>query len=113
MPASRPAPPGAARASVPAATPAAGTSHSRILWLLLAGLALAGAALWLRSSPWMREQALRGMELPAIEAAARRQPDDSRVQYYLAKRYYLDRRFPEARASYERAVRLEPRSGRA
>src|SRR5438046_6676182 len=113
MPASKPAPSSAARGTVPAANRAAGTSHVRLLWLALTGLALAAIAWWFRSSDWMHERILSGSDLPALQAAARRQPDDPLVAYTLAKRYYIERRFGDASTAYERAVRLAPRSARA
>jgi tetratricopeptide (TPR) repeat protein len=87
---------------------------SRRLWLLLcAGIALIGAAWWLRSSPRMREAILRGKDLPELEAAVRQNPNDGLARYYLAKRYYLNRRFEDARIAYEEVVRLDPNSARA
>jgi len=77
------------------------------------GLLLVGAAWWLRSSRWMREAVLRGQEIPELEAAVRERPDDALAQYYLAKRYYTNRRFSDARDAYEKAIHLEPDSARA
>jgi tetratricopeptide (TPR) repeat protein len=81
--------------------------------LLLAGLLLILAAGWLRSSAWLREPILRGKETAELEAAIRERPNDALVQYYLAKSYYLQRRFSRARDAYEAAARLDPRSPRA
>src|SRR5579884_104512 len=88
-------------------------SAFRLLPLLLVGLVLIGTAWGVRSSRWVRETALRGKDLPDLEAAVRARPDDALAQYYLAKRYYLERRFPEARDAYTAAVRLDPSSARA
>jgi tetratricopeptide (TPR) repeat protein len=85
----------------------------RLLILLSAGLALVGGALWLRSSARMRETILSGKEISELEAAVQAQPGDALAAYYLAKRYYLARRFRDARAAYESVVRLEPASARA
>lgn len=85
----------------------------RLLPLLLLGLALVSAALWLRSSSWMREAILRGKDLPELEAIVRDRPDDPIAQYYLAKRYYVSRRFSDARDAYERAVQHAPKWARA
>ena len=84
----------------------------RLLPLLLIGLALVGAAWWLRSSPYLREPILRGKDVAELEAAVRAQPNDTLARYYLAKRYYLQRRFALARDAYEAAARLDPRSAR-
>jgi tetratricopeptide (TPR) repeat protein len=95
------------------AKPAGGSALRRLLPLLLIGLALIGAALWLRSSPAMREAIYRGKDLPELEALVQANPRDSIAQYYLAKSYYLNRRFDAAQSAYEATIRLEPRSARA
>lgn len=96
-----------------AALPASARPASfRLLPLLLAGLVLVGAAWWLRSSPYLREPILKGKDVAELEAAVRARPDDALARYYLAKRYYLQRRFPEATAAYEAAARLDPDSAR-
>jgi tetratricopeptide (TPR) repeat protein len=99
--------PGAGRSG-----PSAVRRPSRLLVLLLAGGALVGGAAWLRSTPWLREPLLRGRTVPELEAAVRSRPDDALARYYLAKGYYLSRRFPEAREAYEAAARRDPGSAR-
>jgi tetratricopeptide (TPR) repeat protein len=84
----------------------------RLLLLCIVGPVLIGAALWLRSSSYLRETILRSKDLPELEAAVRQNPNDSIAQYYLAKRYYLSRRFDAARTAYNAAERLEPKSAR-
>jgi tetratricopeptide (TPR) repeat protein len=84
-----------------------------LLPLILIGLALVGAAWWLRSSPYLREPILRGKDLPELEALVQSAPGDALARYHLAKRYYLERRFDEAVTAYEAAVRLEPKAARA
>src|SRR5947207_7621675 len=88
-------------------------SSFRLVTLLLVGFLLVGAAWWLRSSPWLHDSFLRNKSLPELEALVRQQPEDALAQYYLAKGYYLNRRFSEARAAYEEAVRLDRNSARA
>src|SRR5438094_10583940 len=88
-------------------------SSFRLVTLLLVGLRLVGASWWLRSSRWLHDSVLRGKDLPELEALVRQQPEDALAQYYLAKSYYLNRRFSEARAAYDEAVRLDRNSARA
>jgi tetratricopeptide (TPR) repeat protein len=85
----------------------------RLLPLLLVGLLLIGAAWWFRSSSWMREAILRGKDLSELEAIVRQHPDDAIAQYYLAKRYFLNHQFVDARTAYEATTRLDPNSARA
>ena len=65
---------------------------------------LIGAGWAVRASPWARETSLRGKSLPELEEAARRDPQDSLAQYYLAKGYYLSARFGEAFAAASREL---------
>src|SRR5579884_2575662 len=88
-------------------------SAFRLLPLLLVGLVLIGTAWAVRSSRSVLDTALRGTDLPHMEAAVRARPDDALGQYYLGKRYYLERRFREARDAYTAAVRLGPSSASA
>lgn len=81
--------------------------------LAVVGLALISLAWWLSSSPWVRDYILRGKDTPALEAIVAEHPDDALAHYHLAKRYYLDRRFSDASATYREAIRLEPRDARA
>ncbi len=105
--------PNASPESKRAPVPAARVFSIRLALLLLLGVVLVGGAVWLRSSRSMREAILRGKDLPELEAMVRSRPDDALAQYYLAKRYYLSRRFADASAAYEATVHLEPDSARA
>lgn len=96
-----------------AAAPAKRAVPFRLIGLLLLGLALIIGAVSLRSSSGMRETILRGKDLPELEAEVRARPDDALAQYYLAKSYYLNRRFSDAHTAYEAALRLDPHSTRA
>jgi tetratricopeptide (TPR) repeat protein len=88
-------------------------SSRRLYWLLGMAIVLIAGALWLRSSRPVRDYLLRNQDLPQLEAAVRRQPDDVVAQYYLGKQYYLSQRFSEARSAYQEAVRLDPNWARA
>lgn len=99
------------RGSPPRKTPK--PSALRLPLLLALGITLVGGAVWLRSSPLLREPILRGKDVRQLEAAVRAQPNDALAQYYLAKSYYLQHRFAEAQDAYEEAIRLDPRSARA
>lgn len=87
--------------------------RARLPFLLLTGILLIGAALGLRSSPWIREHLVRGKTLLQLEAEARRDPEDSITRYALAKQYYLARRFSDAEDAYRAVLAREPRSARA
>lgn len=95
------------------ATHTARAGRSPLYWVLPLGLVLIGAGWAVRASPWARETGLRGKSLPELEEAARRDPQDSLAQYYLAKGYYLSARFGDARRAYQSAVELDPTSARA
>src|SRR5947209_5400790 len=85
----------------------------RVFWLVLLGAVLCGAAIWFRLSRPVRDTMLRGKEIPELEAAVREAPADPLPRYYLAKKYYLQRRFVEARDAYAEVARLEPGNVRA
>ncbi len=85
----------------------------RVLPLLLVGLALIGGAWALRSSAWLHGYILRGKDVAELEAAVRQDPNDSLARYSLAKRYYLQGRFSDARDAYQEAIRLDPRNAEA
>lgn len=97
---------------IKAVRPARG-SRERLPLVLLVGVLLVGAALWLRSSSWMREQLVRGKTVPELEAAVRADPRDDVSRYALAKRYYTSQRFAEAEAAYRDVIQREPRSARS
>src|SRR5262249_31457225 len=86
---------------------------SRFIVIGIAGIVLISAPIAFRSSRWLRELTLRGMDLPQLETAASNAPNDALIRYYLAKRYYIERKYPEARAAYEETVRLAPDDSRA
>lgn len=92
---------------------AARPSPKRLILLLLVGIVLVGIAWGVRSNRALREYILRSKDLPELEALARSHPDDTLAQYYLAKQYYLHRRFADAKTAYETAVRLDPDWARA
>nr|CAA9213021.1 hypothetical protein AVDCRST_MAG63-70 [uncultured Armatimonadetes bacterium] len=100
---------------VPQQTGASATRRapSRLLALIVIGLVLVIAAWGVRSSRWMRDPILAGKGIPELEASVRDRPGDPLAQYHLAKKYYLQGRFGEARSAYEAATRLDPRSPRA
>src|ERR1051326_6934180 len=85
----------------------------RLIALLGVGIVLISAAWGFRSHSRTREVFLRNKDLPELEKIVRSQPDDALAQYYLAKSYYLHDRYPEARAAYEQALRLQPNEARA
>ncbi len=85
----------------------------RPVLIAILGLALVGAAVWLRLHSPFQEAAFQNKSLPELETAARLEPNQFLPQYYLAKQYYLSSRFTEARDAYYQAVRLEPQSARA
>jgi tetratricopeptide (TPR) repeat protein len=87
-------------------------ASSRLYPLLIVGILLVGAAWWLRSSSWVREATLRHKSLPELEETVRQHPDDAIAQYYLARQYYLGRRFAEAGTAYEAAAHLAPDEAR-
>ena len=74
---------------------------------------MVAAALCARNSRWTQDYLLRAKDLPELEALVRANPKNSAAQYHLGKRYYLARRFTEARAAYEESVRLDPDWARA
>src|SRR5436305_618211 len=71
--------------------------------LIFVGALLVGSALWLRSSKWTRNVGLQTKGVAELEAAVRSTPDDALARYYLAKQYYLNRRFADARDAYGEA----------
>lgn len=85
-------------------------SSWRLPLLLIAGLLLVGVALYVRSSPWMRETILRGKSLPEMEAFVRLHPDDALAQYYLGKRYIQAHHYPDALRALDTAAHLDPNS---
>lgn len=95
------------------ATTSASRASLRLLPLLALGIVLIAAALFVRSSHAVREPILRGKDLTELEALVHDHPDDALAQYYLAKKYYLNRRFKDAKTAYEAAARLEPDSARS
>jgi tetratricopeptide (TPR) repeat protein len=106
---SRHRPPASGRAD----TPTARSTSPRLILLLFLGIVLVGLAWALRSSPWARENALRGKGTVELEAIVQQQPENALARYYLGKSYYLERRFTEARDNYAEAARLEPQWSRA
>jgi tetratricopeptide (TPR) repeat protein len=98
----------------PGKSPAQSTHASplRLRVLLLLGLMLIGGAWFVRSSSWMHETRLRAQDLTELEAFVRQHPDDALARYYLGRRYFQSRRFADAGAAYDEAVRLDPTSAR-
>src|ERR1044071_3672173 len=89
------------------ASPIRRANSSRLLFFLIIDLVLIVGASSLRSSRALREYLLRGKDTPELEALVQRQPDDGLARYYLAKSYYLNHRFSDARSHYEEAARLD------
>ena len=84
----------------------------RSLLLVAVGVVLVGAALWLRSSFWLRDYILRSKEPAELERMVAATPRDPLARYYLAKSHYLARRFDDAAREYRAALDLEPESAR-
>ncbi len=81
--------------------------------LLALGAILIAGALWLRSSIWLRDYILKAKDIGELESLVSTSPGDSVARYYLAKSYYLARRYSEAAEEYREAVALDPKSARA
>src|SRR5947207_942747 len=94
------------------AQPPKPTRRRAVPMLLMSAIPLVGAALWVRMSPWSREVSLRSKDLNGLELAVRNSPDDPLARYYLAKTYYIQNRFTDARDAYNVAIRLDASSAR-
>ena len=81
--------------------------------MLAIGVILIAAALWFRSSTWVRDYILKTKDLGELEKLASEAPRDPVARYYLAKSYYLARRYGDAAREYREAVALDPKSSRA
>jgi tetratricopeptide (TPR) repeat protein len=81
----------------------------RLIWIVIAGVALALLAYVLRESQWARDYRYRNASLGALEDWASTGSRDPLLYFYLGTQYHNAGILPEALSSFQRAGVLDPK----